>query len=149
MTNKQILVLNKIVDLCKSISGIGFVGLYPEGIKSVGQRYPAVVVMDGDEDNANYNAGQQVIYDYIVEVYLHHEIKIGVSRIADILDLQNKIITKVCSDLNVNGTAHNVKSHRVEKGLVQNMLTDNAPGYQGEIGVRKIVFVISIKDTRS
>ena len=71
MTNKQILVLNKIVEITDAITEVAFAGLYPEAIRSIGQRYPAVIVRDGDEDAPQYNAGQQVIYNYAVDVILH------------------------------------------------------------------------------
>ena len=148
MTNKQILVLNKIVELCKGISGINYAGLYPEAVGKIGQRFPACIVMDGDEDAPQYDAGQKVRYDYTVSVILHHEIRLGITRIADILDLQNKIITAVATDLSIDGTAHVLKGHSVNVGSSQNVLADTASGYQGEITARTINFIIQIYDNR-
>jgi len=149
MTNKQILVLNEVVRICKAISGINFAGLYPEAIWNTGQRFPAVIVRDGDEDAPNYNVGQEVIYDYAVDVILHVELIPGTTRIANVLDLENKIITAVITDLSLGGLAHNITGHRVSKGDNQDVLLDTSSGYQGEITARVITFNMQIKDTRS
>ena len=148
MTNKQILVLNKITELCRAIPGIAYAGLYPEAIGKIGQRFPACIIMDGNEDNSNYDLGQTVRYDYTVSVILHHEVRLGVTRIADILDLQNKIITAVATDLSIDGTVHCLVGHSVEKGSSLNVLADTASGYQGEISARTINFTIQIYDSR-
>lgn len=149
MTNKQILVLNEIVRLCKAISGINFAGLYPDAIWNTGQRFPACIIRDGDEDANNYNTGQEVIYDFSVDIILHVEIRPGATRIADVLDLQNKIVTAVITDLSLGGYAHNITGHAVSKGENQDVLLDTSSGYQGEIAARVITFNMQIKDTRS
>jgi len=149
MTDKQILVLNKIVDLCKAVSGVNYAALYPDGIANTGQRFPACIVRDGDENAANYNTGQQVIYDYAVDIILHVEIRPGITRIQDVLSLQNKIITAVITDLSLSNLVHNVVGHSVSKGDNQETLLDSSSGYQGEITARVITFNLQIKDTRS
>ena len=149
MTNKQILVLNEVVRLCKAISGINYAGLYPDAIWNTGQRFPACIVRDGDENAPNYNSGQQVIYDFYVDVILHVEIRPGATRIADVLDLQNKVITAVITDLSLSGLVYNITGHSVSKGENQNVLSDTSSGYQGEIAARVITFNMQIEDTRS
>lgn len=149
MTNKQILVLNHLAELAKAVDGINYVGIYPEGVNLIGQRFPAVVIRDGDEDAANYDCGQQVRYTYQVDMFLHHEIRLGVTRIEDILDLQNALITAVITDLGLARADVVVIGHAVSKGENQNLLSDTASGYQGEIAVRVITFTLLIIDTRS
>ena len=149
MTNKQILVLNKIVEITDALTEVAFAGLYPEAIRSIGQRYPAVIVRDGDEDAPQYNAGQQVIYNYAVDVILHHEQRLGITRIEDVLAVQNKIITAVITDLSLSGLVHNITGHSVTKGENQSVLPDTGAGFQGEITARVITFNLQISDTRS
>jgi hypothetical protein len=149
MTDKQILVLNKLVDLAKGVTGINYAGLYPEAVGKIGQRFPAVIVRDGDESAAQYHAGQEVIYDYSVDVILHVEIRLGVTRIADVLSLQNDLITAIITDLSLAGLVYNITGHSVSKGDDANVLADTASGYQGEITARAITFNFQIQDTRS
>jgi hypothetical protein len=148
MTNKQILVLNKIADVIRAIPGIAYVGLYPEAVGKIGQRYPAVIIMDSDESAPAYNAGQEVIYDYQIDCILHTELRLGITRIADVLDLQNKIITAIITDLSLANYVHNITGHSVSKGETHNVLNDTASGYQGEITTRTITFNVQIRDTR-
>ena len=149
MTDKQILLLNKIVETCKGISGVKYSALYPDGISKTGQRFPACIVRDGDENASQYDTGQRVIYDYAVDVILHTEIRLGVTRIADILSLQNSIVTAIITDLSLSGLVHNITGHSVSKGDSQDVLLDSGSGYQGEISARTITFNMQIKDTRS
>ena len=149
MTNKQILVLNRLAAIAKAVTGINYVGIYPEGIGMIGQKFPAVVIRDGDEEAPNYDAGQQIRYTYNVDLYLHHETRLGITRIKDILDLQTALITAIITDLTLTNTVAAVLGHSVSKGDNQNILLDTASGYQGEIAVRVITFNLLIIDTRS
>lgn len=149
MTNKQILVLNRLAALAKAVTGINYVGIYPEGIEKIGQRFPAVILRDGDEEAPNYDAGQQIRYTYNVDLFLHHEIRVGTTRIKDILDLQTALITAIITDLSLARSDVAVLGHSVSKGENQNLLGDTSSGYQGEIAVRVITFNLLIIDTRS
>ena len=149
MINKQILVLNELVRIAKSISGVNYAGLYPEAVANIGQRFPAIIVKDGDESAPNYETGQRVVYDYSVDCLLHVEIRRGVTRIKDILDLQNEFITAVITDLTLGGYVYNITGHSVSKGTAESVLTDTSSGYQGEITVHNITFNFQISDTRS
>lgn len=149
MTDKQILVLNKIVETAKAVTGIAFVGLYPDALAQIGQRFPAVVVYDGNEDAPNYDTGQQVRYEYTVELALYHEVNGFKNRIQDVLSLQNKLITSVITDLTLSGTVLAVLGHSVDKGYFQGTELADIGGYQGEVSKRLIKLRLQIKDSRN
>ena len=149
MTNKQILVLNKLVEIAQGVSGVTFAGLYPDAIGSVGQRFPAVIVKDGNETEATYQTGRACDYNYQPELYIHHEITNFTTRIADILALQNAILTAIIGDLSLAGLVDNIVGHEVIKGDSQNSLINTESGYQGEMTVHIIRLNMIINDTRS
>lgn len=149
MTNKQILVLNKIVDIAKGIDGIAFAGLYPDALGSVGQKFPAVIVRDGNESAPNYDAGGRVRYEYLVDVILMQEVNKFNTRIESLLDTQNKIVTAIISDLKIAGTVLAVIGHAIDKGTDQDTLLEYSGGYQGELSSRVITFTIQMLDSRS
>jgi len=149
MTDKQILVLNRVLAVAKATTGIVFAGLYPDALQQIGQQFPAVVVYDGNEDAPNYDTGQQVRYEYIVEVALYHEVNGFKNRIQDVLSLQNKLVTAIITDLTLSGTVNAVLGHSVDKGYFQGSELADIGGYQGEVSKRLIRFRLQIKDSRS
>ena len=149
MTDKQITVLNKLVDIAASVDGIMFAGLYPDDMQNIGQRFPAVIVKDGNEDAPNYSTGQAVHYSYMPEILLITEVNTFNTRIRDILALQNKLVTALIADLTISGTVHNVNGHAIEKGVDQDLLSEFSAGFQGELSVHKITLNTTIKDSRS
>lgn len=149
MTNKQILVLNKLVEIAQGVAGVAFAGLYPDAISSVGQRFPAVIVKDGNEIEATYQTGRACDYTYQPELYIHHEITSFITRIADILALQNAILTAIIGDLSLVGLVDVLVGHEVIKGDSQNSLINTESGYQGEMTVHIIRLNMIINDTRS
>lgn len=149
MTNKQIAVLDKIVEIAQAVTGIAFAGLYPDSVNNVGQNFPAVIVRDGNEDASRYAAGREVYYTYTPEVMLITEVNTFNTRIGDILALQNALVTAIITDLSLSGLVHNIQGHRVTKGTDQDILATATSGYQGELSVHTIQFDLLIKDTRS
>ena len=149
MINKQIIVLEKIKEIAESVAGIQYAGLYPDAIGNIGQRFPAVVIKDGNEDANRYNTGQTVMYEYNPQILLIHEVNGFNTRIRDILNLQAALITALITDLTLGGTVHNIQGHSIEKGTNQDILTEMAAGYQGEITVNTITLNTIIMDTRS
>lgn len=149
MTNKQILVLNEMVRIAENVAGVTFAGLYPDSMQDIGQRFPAVIVRDGNEDAPAFSTGQNVHYTYTPDVIVIHEVNTFTTRIADILSLQNEIVTKLITDLSMSGLVHNVNGYSVSKGTDQDILAEASAGYQGEISVSVITLNLTIKDTRS
>ena len=147
MTDKQILVLNKIVETCQAVTGIVYAGLYPDNKHDIGQNFPAVLVEDGNESAPTYNAGQEVIYDYQVTIRLYHELRLT-NRIQDILSLQNKLLTAIITDLSLSGLVQIITGHSVDKGISYDDLPEGGAGYQSEITARNININMKIKDTR-
>jgi len=150
MTNKQYLVIQAAKTALQAITGIKFVGIYPDDYDKIGQRFPAIMIKDSDEDVPEFHAGKQVRINYQLTCILYHETRAGYTRINDILDLQTDILNAITSGLmDLDGTVTQCTGYRIPKGdLTPAPLADNS-GYSGEVSQREFIFNFTIFDQRS
>jgi hypothetical protein len=150
MTNLQYLVLLKLKEKLQAISGLNFVGIYPDDLDKIGQRFPAAMIKDSDEDIPQFNAGKQVRIAYTVKVIIYHELRLGYARIKDVLDLQIAVVNAVTSGLmTLDGTVTQCNGYSVAKGDLTPAPLADGSGYSGEVTQREIVFTFTLYDNRS
>ena len=127
------------------------VGEYPFDVPNIGSKYPAALVEDGNEDKSSVEIqrNQSVTMDYLVPVWLYTQI--NQTRIATILDYQVAIEDAILDDSML--TALGVKIDcisllGVEKGDRQEPLDMYSVGYDSNISIRKINFVVTFTTAR-
>jgi hypothetical protein len=141
MQDKQWIILEKIQDLIQEISDFKFVAFYPDDVQFLGNKFPAVLISDGQE-NFEIRTGGLFESEYIVSLYLYHNVNIN--RIETILSLQNKIIGKLQDSLTNESTAVLIEVESVEKGDYSSVVDKFNVGWYPNLTVRKINFKLMV-----
>lgn len=146
MHNRQWSIISKLKDILDNCGFLVSVGYYPDDAADIGT-YPAVLVMDGDESNYKCLTGMGVEFEYLVSLLLLLDTTHN-TRIKDILDLQNSIMTLVATsdDLFTDAGAVGLRMVGVAKGDVNTMSGLDALGYLPNLTVRRIDFMFSVQD---
>jgi hypothetical protein len=140
MTNKQYLCILDIQGTIQAITSIQYVGLYPDDLSLIGQRFPAVIIEDGDE-TYDIVAGNVYHCDMVVKVHLYIHLNTNTTKMKSMLDYQALINDAVLEDLTLGGNAVNIKLTEVEKETIE-----NEPGVQ--LSHRILKYTVEIHDTR-
>ena len=137
-----------------AISAIGtgtfkYVGEFPFDVQMIGNQYPAVLVQDGDEVLSDTQRNLSVTIDYLVHCWLYENV--NQSRISAILDHQVSIVDAILDDsmLTTLGVKTNcIELVSVEKGKNQDTLDKFDVGYDSNISIRKITFMVNFTTAR-
>jgi hypothetical protein len=141
MTNKQYLVIAQIITVLDAVSAIKYIGEYPDDLSKIGQRFPAVIIEDGNETFDIFSGNQY--QDFMdVRLNLFTQVQIGKTKMKAMLDLQATINHALLADLTLAGTCIQIKPVSVEKSEM-----NNEQGQQ--ISKRVMTYNIEIHDTRS
>jgi len=148
MTDQEYLMLEELKSIIKLEldSDIGAVGWFPDNVSQIGNKYPACMICDGDEEFL-LGTGTRIENSIFVEAYIYDN-KV-VDRIKKILSFQRKIIDACQKDLTVGGKAILIEALTVEKGEYEEKLDMYLPGFYPNLTVRKITFRVLLYDTRS
>lgn len=140
MTNKQYPVISALKTLIQAISGIYFVGEYPDDLSKIGQRFPAVILEDGNETYDVFPGNQYKCFMEVrVNLFVH--MQQGQTKIKSLTDLQADINDAVLADLTVTSTCVNITLTEVRKDEVTNEAGE-------QIARRVITYLVEIHDTR-
>lgn len=123
-----------------------YYGYFPDDVNLIGNKYPAILVRDGDESDT-LNTGTYIEQDMQVVIYLY--VTDIVDRIKNTLALQRKITDACMKDLTVGGTAILIEPSIIEKGEYSEIADKFNAGFYPNLTVRKLYFNVKIYDTRS
>jgi hypothetical protein len=143
----QYTILQTIKTICESVAGVAFVDFYPDAKYRVGQRFPAVIIQDGDEGEKNLIPGGCIHYNYAVPIMIIHELR-STPRIEDILQLQKDIETAIYATLSLQSEPANILNISISKGGINEPLPFDLDGYDGEISQRTINLNLYVKEAR-
>jgi hypothetical protein len=139
MTNKQYLVIAEIVKQLKTVTGMVYVGEYPDDITKRGQKFPCCIVEDGNESFL-IKAGNKYDNTMLVHVHFYCQLIVGKTKMKNLLDIQALINNKILGDLTIGGTCLNSNLESVTKETIEN---------QGQmISHRIITYSVLIQDDR-
>jgi hypothetical protein len=145
MTDKQIIVLRKVIALLKADSTFKFVGWFPDDLNKGGQNYPYLLIRDGNED-VTTSSGSRTDTLMIIEVWLYTNI--NVNRIDAVLTIQNKISTILLKNQSLYNTCVQIEPVFIDKGGDSEDIDLRAPGYYYPVTVRRLDFTVQIYDER-
>lgn len=140
MTNKQIIILEKIKSLLKSK---GFVGVFPDDVQNIGQNFPAFLIQDGDEEYKTKTGGR-IEYTYYISVMLYSNV-IGQKSI---LDAQTEVLDALLDDQTLGGTCVLIEPLSVEKGEYSDTMNWYNVGIYKNVKIRKINLQVVVYDER-
>ncbi len=146
MTNKKTAVLRKFKELIKALSGIEYVGWYPENIDRIGSNFPCVLIKEGDESLAEVQENLALRRVFMVHLYLYHNI--AVKQIIDIPTRQAEIEDAILDDVTLGGTADCSDWVSAEKGDWTDTFDPHTAGYSDNMSLRIITFEVILKDAR-
>jgi len=151
MTNYQKDIIAQFKTAITAIGTSTFkkVGEYPFDVNNVGQKYPAVLIEDGDEALADVQRNGSVTINWIVSCWLYTQI--NQTRIATILDYQVAIEDAILDSsvrLALGNKMECVNLLNVEKGERQETLDTYNVGYDSNISIRKINFEVTVTTLR-
>jgi len=146
MNNLQWQILSNIKRLLENSELVQSVGLYPDDVSNIGT-YPAVLIIDGDENEYQCFPGMAVTFEYTVSLLLLMELN-NDSRIEDILRFQNQIMTLIAKSDQIfaNAGAIWMRMVSVSKGDAAQTPTIDALGYLPNLTTRRIDFLFGIED---
>jgi hypothetical protein len=147
MTDQQFICLEEIKSILSGLSSIKYVGYFPDDIKMIGNKFPAVLIRDGDTeyDLPVTNKGISIVMQVVIYLYANY----NVGRLENLLELERLILDEILFDITLNGKAIMVKPVAVEKGEYSETVSKYEAGYYPNLSVRKIYLEITIYDTRS
>lgn len=119
MTNKQYSAIQYIITKLKTIPAIRFVGEFPDDISKIGQRFPAIIIEDGNE---SYELKPGMVYWNTLEIALTLYIHLGntKTKMQDTYILQQSVNDMVLADLQLGGYARNIKLTEIDKDITTN-----------------------------
>ena len=148
MNNRQWQILEAIRMLLQKDISIKYVGYYPDDIELIGKALPAVIIIDGDENNYRCLPAFSAVFEYNVSLLLVID-KVQGLRISDALAFQIKvqnIISKADHVFSECG-ANWIKFVSVTKGDASPISDVSAVGYLPGLTVRRIDMMFEIEDT--
>ena len=146
MTNKQQAIIDKLIEIFTADSQIKYAGIYPDDVVTIGNRKPAVIVIDDDESDYKYK-GMSVEYSYNIGLLLVMD-KVEGNRIKDLLAMQNHIQTLIAINDNALASVGCSWVHliSVDKGNLVSQQSEDSLGYLGSLSTRKINIQVGIND---
>jgi len=133
--------LNAIISDTEVFPYIQYVSYFPDSVQLIGNKYPAVLLRDGDEDMNLPSSGRRIEQNQTVVAYLYTNYV--VDRIENALQLQRIVIDALISDLTVGGNAIMISPVSIEKGDYSANPDKYNAGYYPNLTVRKIYFNIT------
>jgi len=126
---------------------IEYADYFPDSVQLIGNKYPAVLLRDGDEDLILPSSSLRIETDTIIVAYMYDNDIID--RIEKNLTLQ-RVVTDICLiDLTVGGNAIMISPVSVEKGDYGQEADKYNAGFYPNLTVRKIYFSVKNYDVRS
>jgi len=126
-----------------------YVGEFPFDVPKIGQLYPAVLVEDGDEELSDTQENLSITMNYTVPCWLYENI--NQARISSITDHQVAIEDAILDSSMLTTLGVKVECISlvaVEKGENQEGLDKFNVGYDSNMSIRKIIFVVNFKTER-
>ena len=141
MTNKQYVILARLKTTIESIgsSTFKYVGYYPFNIENIGNKYPAVLIQDGNESLADEQQNLSITKAYSISLWLYQQI--NQDRIETLLDRQTDIEDAIMDDAVLTALSNNADCilwTGIEKGDYQPTLDKYSVGYSDNLSIRKI-----------
>ncbi len=134
----QYQILTKVKDRIALVSGIKYVGFYPDDYKNVViTNMPACLVQNGNS-TTQFHAGRRNNNRMYISVMLYSDY--SVSRLEQVLQLQNDVIEAVIADIHYDSIVSNIFGYSVQVGDITDFLTPSTSGMNGNMTVRKITF---------
>ena len=148
MTDKVWAMLSALKAIITTEVGVSakYYGYFPEGVQLIGNKYPAILLRDGDEET-ELNFGTRIKRGSIIVIYQYtNDI---IDRIKNALTLQRKITDACLKDLTINNTAVLIEPLTIEKGEYSETPDKFNAGIYPNLTVRKSYYNVLIYDTRS
>lgn len=150
MTNKTKYIIESFVKQL-GLQSFGYVGEYPYDIEGIGNKYPSVLVQEGDESIAEIIPNKSVKKELLVHCWLYTQI--NQSRTNTITDLQNTIEDTILddatlTDINISVKVDCIDWVMVEKGDYTKVLDKHNVGYTDNLSIRRITFSVIFRSER-
>ena len=126
---------------------IHLTGYFPDDVKNLGNRFPAVLLRDGDGEEDLPDSSRRIEQNMDIVAYLYTADQSD--RIEKALTLQRIVADNCLIDLTVGSNAIMISPLRVEKGDYSGTLDKYNAGFYPNLTVRKYYFNLMNYDTRS
>lgn len=129
------------------LDDLRFTGFFPDAVHLIGNRFPAVLVEDGDHPEYHMESGRRVQYTYLFHLWLYHNLV--PQRVITLNELTDRLIQTVLGETGFDSAIRNLQVVAVEKGEVRNEPVDFLqPGMHDNLTIRCLSFSTLIEDQR-
>ena len=128
-----------------------FVGYFPHDVKNIGNRFPAALIKDGNEEISIMQGGL-AHDDKEISVYIYNNyngLETSQTEVEYILDLQNDAVYEILSDLRFNNSIDCVDLVNIEKGEWGETFDYYNAGYTDNMSLIKLTFLVKYRESRS